>query len=309
MSLLSERDISGQSKGYWWEGRNFTHPQTKNQVGFKSLPLEEQKRLNDMVRKNTPEKFKPEPSRPPEQEKVKPQPQQEVVPNVKPQPKEKVKPQPKEKSVKPQPKEKVKPQPKEKPVPEEMSKGEWFDYKFGKFPKKVQKQIIDGEKGFASVEQIRLQTDREHKENVQKAISKGLIDSHPDYPELKKTEAPPVGKEEKPKLDKGILNTIMERLSPAKRQNLQNLLKTLHIRTKEKGVEDKEKAKRKKEKEFKDKHQKGLMSLLERFKFDKKEMKIVSDIFSHIYSTDPNHAIALMEYLEGLEEDKSMRGM
>ncbi len=169
MSLLSERDITGQTKGYWWEKRLFTHPQTKNQVGFKSLPLEEQKRLNDMVRKNTPEKFKPEPSKPPQpKEKVEPQvpqPKEKVEPQVKPkevepQVKPQVKPKEVEPQVKPQPKKKVKPQPKEKPV-----------------------------KNMSPV----------------------------------KKEAPPAGKEEKPKLDKGILNSIMERLSPAKKQNLQNL--------------------------------------------------------------------------------------
>lgn len=31
---------------YWWSGKTFPHPTTRNQVQFKSLPLEEQKRLN-----------------------------------------------------------------------------------------------------------------------------------------------------------------------------------------------------------------------------------------------------------------------
>ena len=142
MSLLAERDLRGQSKGYWWEEREFTHPETKNRVTFKSLPLPEQKRLNDMVKSNSPEKFKPEPSAPPvKDDKVQPQKEQpQKVKKV--QPKEKVQPK----------KKPVKNLTQVKKIPEKMSKDEWFDYKFGKFPKKVQKQIMDGEKGFASIE-------------------------------------------------------------------------------------------------------------------------------------------------------------
>jgi hypothetical protein len=163
----------------------------------------------------------------------------------------------------------------------------------------VQKQITDGEKGFASVEEIRKQTDREHKENVQKAISKGVMDSHPDYPELQKEP------EEKGKIDK-ILENVKQRLNPAQQHNLDKLLQKVKIKTKEKGVEDKEKAKRNKKKEFKEKHEKKLLGLLDRFKFDGKEKKIVKDIFSHIYSTNPDNALSLMHYLESLEgEDES----
>lgn len=82
--------------------------------------------------------------------------------------------------------------------PWEMSAEEWFDYKFNKLPQKVQKQIKSSEKGFASVEQVREQTNGEHRRNIQKAIKEGKIKSHPDYPELEKpkTEIPEAPKEE-----------------------------------------------------------------------------------------------------------------
>jgi hypothetical protein len=35
---------------YWWQGRKFKHPETEHMVQFKSLPLEEQKRLNEGVK-------------------------------------------------------------------------------------------------------------------------------------------------------------------------------------------------------------------------------------------------------------------
>jgi DNA topoisomerase I len=35
----------------WWEGKSFTHPSTKNRVKFKSLPIEEQRRLNALYAK------------------------------------------------------------------------------------------------------------------------------------------------------------------------------------------------------------------------------------------------------------------
>lgn len=34
------------AKKQWWSGKTFTHPKTRNRVVFKSLPLEEQRRLN-----------------------------------------------------------------------------------------------------------------------------------------------------------------------------------------------------------------------------------------------------------------------
>jgi hypothetical protein len=47
---------------YWWEGRKFKNPTTGKMVNFKSLPLEEQKRLNQQVNKKkevkAPEKTK-----------------------------------------------------------------------------------------------------------------------------------------------------------------------------------------------------------------------------------------------------------
>ena len=52
---LAEIDL--ESAGPWWEGRKFKHPETSNEVGFKSLPLEEQKKLNSYVREHSPEKM------------------------------------------------------------------------------------------------------------------------------------------------------------------------------------------------------------------------------------------------------------
>jgi DNA topoisomerase IB len=37
----------------WWSGQTFMHPETKHRVKFKSLPIEEQKRLNDLHKKTT----------------------------------------------------------------------------------------------------------------------------------------------------------------------------------------------------------------------------------------------------------------
>ncbi|MDO8641097.1 MAG: hypothetical protein Q7R33_06095 [Nitrosarchaeum sp.] len=34
----------------WWSGKKFRHPETNNKVNFKSLPLEEQRRLNEMYK-------------------------------------------------------------------------------------------------------------------------------------------------------------------------------------------------------------------------------------------------------------------
>ena len=39
----------------WWEGRKFKHPETENMVQFTSLPIEEQKKLNEQVKKQQPE--------------------------------------------------------------------------------------------------------------------------------------------------------------------------------------------------------------------------------------------------------------
>jgi len=67
--VLSEKDIEDNSikiaiidvVAEWWEGRKFKHPSTEHMVLFKSLPAEEQKRLNDMVReKKDKTKEKPE---------------------------------------------------------------------------------------------------------------------------------------------------------------------------------------------------------------------------------------------------------
>jgi len=55
--VLSEKDVDKNIKiaiidvmAKWWEGRKFKHPTTEHMVLFKSLPTEEQKRLNDMVK-------------------------------------------------------------------------------------------------------------------------------------------------------------------------------------------------------------------------------------------------------------------
>jgi len=55
--VLSEKDVDKNIKiaiidvmAKWWEGRKFKHPTTEHMVLFKSLPIEEQKRLNDMVK-------------------------------------------------------------------------------------------------------------------------------------------------------------------------------------------------------------------------------------------------------------------
>ncbi len=40
----------GEVTKYWWEGRKFKHPMTGHMVNFKSLPLEEQKRLNSLIK-------------------------------------------------------------------------------------------------------------------------------------------------------------------------------------------------------------------------------------------------------------------
>jgi len=37
----------------WWSGKTFTHPTTRHKVKFKSLPIEEQKRLNALHKKKT----------------------------------------------------------------------------------------------------------------------------------------------------------------------------------------------------------------------------------------------------------------
>lgn len=37
----------------WWSGKTFTHPETRHRVKFKSLPIEEQKRLNELHKKKT----------------------------------------------------------------------------------------------------------------------------------------------------------------------------------------------------------------------------------------------------------------
>jgi hypothetical protein len=49
--------------GEWWEGRKFKHPQTGHMVLFKSLPLEEQKRLNEEIKKDD-EGVKPQQQKP-----------------------------------------------------------------------------------------------------------------------------------------------------------------------------------------------------------------------------------------------------
>jgi hypothetical protein len=40
----------GEVTNYWWQGRKFKHPATGHMVNFKSLPLEEQKRLNALIK-------------------------------------------------------------------------------------------------------------------------------------------------------------------------------------------------------------------------------------------------------------------
>ncbi len=57
--------------GEWWEGRKFKHPQTGHMVLFKSLPLEEQKRLNDLIKKDD-EEVKPQQQKPNEVVQQKP---------------------------------------------------------------------------------------------------------------------------------------------------------------------------------------------------------------------------------------------
>jgi len=55
--------------------------------------------------------------------------------------------------------------------PEDMTAGQWFDYKWSKLPKKVQRAILSGEKGYASLQQIREQTHREHERLVEQPPS------------------------------------------------------------------------------------------------------------------------------------------
>jgi len=66
--VLSEKDIEKSVKiaildvvAKWWEGRKFKHPETEHMVLFKSLPVDEQKRLNDMVKEKKKEKTKEKP--------------------------------------------------------------------------------------------------------------------------------------------------------------------------------------------------------------------------------------------------------
>ncbi len=71
--------------------------------------------------------------------------------------------------------------------PWQMTKSEWFDYKFKKLPKYAQRGITNSEKGFASIEEIRKQTDSEHKAEIKKAIETNQPVPHEvlkDYPDL-----------------------------------------------------------------------------------------------------------------------------
>ncbi len=56
---------------------------------------------------------------------------------------------------------------------ENYSQEEWFHRKFAKLPAKVQRSIEAGENGFATLDEIRKQTDREHRRIVQEAIRAG----------------------------------------------------------------------------------------------------------------------------------------
>ena len=98
MSILSEIDIVAQEKP-WWFGRKFKHPETGNMVRFLSLPPEEQQKLNQYVKTNSPKEF--EISKiPPQVPQVSPKkeiPQISRVPKENAPPKEKV---PKEKAPK-----------------------------------------------------------------------------------------------------------------------------------------------------------------------------------------------------------------
>ena len=97
-NILSEIDIVAQEKS-WWFGRKFKHPETGNMVRFLSLPPEEQQKLNQYVKTNSPKEF--EISKiPPQVPQVLPKkeiPQISRVPKEKAPPKEKV---PKEKAPK-----------------------------------------------------------------------------------------------------------------------------------------------------------------------------------------------------------------
>jgi len=55
--------------GEWWEGRKFKHPQTEHMVLFKSLPLEEQKRLNELRNKKPQKDLVPQKTTPKESPK------------------------------------------------------------------------------------------------------------------------------------------------------------------------------------------------------------------------------------------------
>ena len=122
-NILSEIDIVAQEKS-WWFGRKFKHPETGNMVRFLSLPPEEQQKLNQYVKTNSPKEF--EISKiPPQVPQVSPKkeiPQISRVPKENAPPKEKV---PKEKAPKDEgsPKEKV---PKEKAPKDEGSKVKKF---------------------------------------------------------------------------------------------------------------------------------------------------------------------------------------
>jgi hypothetical protein len=57
--------------------------------------------------------------------------------------------------------------------PWEMTKDEWFIYKFNKLPKVTQAKIKNAEKGYANIEEIREQTDREHWGDIKDAMDTG----------------------------------------------------------------------------------------------------------------------------------------
>ena len=87
-----------------------------------------------------------------------------------------------------------------KKEPWEMDADEWYNYKFGKLPQKARTAILNREKGVVSIDEIRQQTDSEHRRMIAEALSEGKPVPESvlkDYSDLakqpqKEVAAPPV---------------------------------------------------------------------------------------------------------------------
>jgi len=104
--------------------------------------------------------------------------------------------------------------------PWQMTSEEWFNYKFNQFSKKIQGQITRHEKGIASVDEIRTQTNAEHKSDISQALSEGKpvpAEVLADYPDLAKV-IPAVSEK---KLRQSIMATVKTKgLSESKYRTL-----------------------------------------------------------------------------------------